>query len=249
MASDTYRYLAKYYDLLFEARRSYTSARKEIISPLLSQVESACDLCCGSGNFALLLAAKGIRTYAVDLSPDMCRLTRQKAKAANLKVEVIEADMRTFRLPQPVDLITCEYDALNHVPKKSDLDRVLRAAAKALTPGGHFVFDVNNRAAFATLWSKTWFIEKDPVALVMQGEHEPGSDKAAVNVEWFVRGGKVWKRHHERIEEVCWRAAEIRNALKGAGFDQIKTWDAAPFFNDYHTPPGNRTFWRGRKKA
>ena len=248
MPSDTYRYLAKYYDHLFEARRSYTAARKVIVNPLLSTVESACDLCCGTGSFALELARKGICTFAVDLSPDMCRITRSKAKAAKLKIEVIAADMRTFHLPQAVDLITCEYDALNHVPRKPDLPRVLRAAAKALTPGGHFVFDVNNRAAFFNIWSKTWFIEKDPVALVMQGSHTPGSDKASCIVEWFVRTGKVWKRYSERIEEVCRSAAEIRAALKDAGFDQIKTWDASPFFKDYFTPPGNRTFWRARKK-
>lgn len=248
MASDTYRYLAKYYDHLFEARRSYTAARKVIVNPLLSRVESACDLCCGTGTFAMQLAKKGIHTYGVDLSPDMCRITRQKARAAKLKIEVIEADMRAFRLPHPVDLITCEYDALNHVPKKQDLPRVLRAVAQSLTPGGHFVFDVNNRASFAGIWSKTWFIEKDPVALVMQSTHGPGSDKASCNVEWFVRTGKVWKRYSEHIEEVCWSAAEIRKALKHAGFDQIKTWDASPFFKDYFTPPGNRTFWRARKQ-
>ena len=248
MASDTYRYLAKYYDHLFEARRSYTTARKAILNPLLPKVESACDLCCGTGSFALQLARKGIRTFAVDLSPDMCRITRLKAKAAKLKIEVIEADMRTFQLPQGVDLITCEYDALNHVPRKQDLPRVLRTAAKALNPGGYFVFDLNNRAAFASIWSKTWFMEKDPVALVMQSTHVPGSDKASCNVEWFVRTGKIWKRYSERIEEVCWSAAEIRKALKEAGFDQIQTWDASPFFKDSHTPPGNRTFWRARKK-
>lgn len=248
MASDTYRYLAKYYDHLFEAQRSYTSARRTIVQPLLRQVRSACDLCCGTGTFAIHLAAKGIETFGVDLSPDMCRIAAKNAKKAGQKVSIQEADMRSFRLPHPVDLITCEYDALNHVPARGDLARVLRAVARGLNPGGHFVFDVNNRAAFASLWSKTWFIEKDPVALVMQGSHEPGTDKAAVDVIWFVRTGKSYKRHNERIVEVCWSATEIRQALQQAGFDQIKKWDASPFFDDYHTPPGNRTFWRARKR-
>ena len=248
MASGTYRWLAKYYDHLFDRRQEFEAARQHILGPIFPHVQSACDLCCGTGTAALLLAGRGVKTFAVDLSPDMCRLTRGKARLARLPIRVLRADMRHFRLPQPVDLITCEFDALNHLPRKQDLRPVAKSVARALQPGGHFAFDVNNRPAFERIWSKTWFIEKDPVAMVMHGGHEPGSDRAWIDVEWFVREGKSWKRHHEHIEEVCWTAAEIRDALAGAGFDRLRSWDAAPFFNDALTRPGNRTLWLARKK-
>ena len=82
----------------------------------------------------------------------------------------------------------------------------------------------------------------------MHGGHKPGTDKAWSDVEWFGREGKCWKRHHEHIEEVCWTAGEIREALASAGFDRLRSWDAAPFFQDAHTRPGNRTFWLARKR-
>ena len=249
MSSDTYRWLAKYYDHLFEFRRPFESARKRIVDPLLPRIESACDLGCGTGTFAVLLARRGIVTFAVDLSPDMCRLAREKARRAAVSLKVIQADMRDFQLPQPVNLITCEFDALNHVPAKRDLRRVLRSVEKALLPGGYFVFDVNNRLAFERIWANTWFLEKDPVAMIMHGGHKLGTDKAWTDVEWFVRSGKSWKRYHEHVEEVCWNASEIQGALTGAGFDQVRTWDAAPMFKDAFTLPGNRTFWRARKPA
>lgn len=47
---------------------------------------------------AMLLAKKGIRTFGVDLSPEMCRITRKKAREQKLSVHVIEADMRQFCL-------------------------------------------------------------------------------------------------------------------------------------------------------
>lgn len=184
---------------------------------------------------------------AVDLSPEMCRITRQKAKSAGLKVRVIRADMRDFELPGAVDLITCEFDALNHVPEKRDLHRVLKCVNRALAPGGHFAFDVNNRLAFERVWSKTWFVDKDPVAMVMHGGHMPRSDRAWTDVEWFVRHGKTWTRHREHVEEVCWSATEMRAALQTAGFGKIRSWDAAPFFEDVFTRPGYRTFWLARK--
>jgi SAM-dependent methyltransferase len=245
--SHTYRWLAKYYDHLLEFRRPFEAARKVVIGPVLPRVRTACDLGCGTGTFAVLLAQTGIRVSAVDLSPEMCRITRQKAKSAGVPVRVIRADMRDFELPAPVDLITCEFDAINHVPDKRDLHRVLKCAARMLKPDGHFAFDVNNRLAFERVWSNTWFVDKDPIAMVMHGGHLPRSDRAWTDVEWFVRHGKTWTRHHEHVEEVCWSAAEIRSALKLAGFHKVRAWDAAPFFDDEFTRPGYRTFWLARK--
>jgi len=246
---EPYRWIAKYYDHLFEFRRPFDAAHDTIVHPLLGKVTSACDLCCGTGTTALNFANLGIPTYAVDLSAEMCRQARAKARKTGLPLKVIQADMRDFRLPHTVDLVTCEFDALNHLPRTRDLQRVLRAVFGALSPGGHFVFDVNNLYAFEHIWNRTWVIDKDPVMMIMRSSHKPGTRKATAEVDWFIRQGKVWKRHQERVNEVCWDAQEMKDALTGAGFDKIRCWDAARFFNDALTLPGCRTFWRARKPA
>ncbi|MFN7936311.1 MAG: class I SAM-dependent methyltransferase [Bryobacteraceae bacterium] len=248
MASDPYYWLARYYDRLFDLRRPFDIAHEKIIEPLLPHVKSACDLCCGTGTFALQLAQLGIPVFAVDLSTEMCRLARLKVRKTNMPVTVIHADMRSFRLPQQVDLITSDFDALNHVPNKSDLRKVMRCAARALRPGGHFAFDVNNRLSFEKVWGRTWFLEQDPIAMVMHGGHRKGTDRAWTDVEWFIRKGNTWTRQREHIEEVCWSAEEIRDAFAAEGFDRVRSWDAAPFFNDEYTKRGYRTFWRARRK-
>ncbi|HYO83900.1 MAG TPA: class I SAM-dependent methyltransferase [Bryobacteraceae bacterium] len=250
MASDTYRWLAKYYDLLFELHGPSEKARAAVIGRLLPRIHSACDLGCGTGNTAIRLASRGIETFAVDLSPDMCRIARRKVRRSGLNVTVVCADMREFVLPHAVDLITSEYDAVNHLPRKNDLKRVLRRVGAALNLGGYFAFDVNNRLSFERIWSNTWFLEKDPVAMVMHGGHVPGSDRAWADVEWFVRTGKqTWRRYHEHVEEVCWSEEEMRLALDKAGLRVVRTWDAAPFFRDQVTLPGNRTYWLTQRVA
>jgi hypothetical protein len=120
--------------------------------------------------------------------------------------------------------------------------------AAALNPGGYFAFDVNNRLAFERIWSNTWFIDEDPIVVVMHGGHKRGTDRAWTDVEWFIRHGNCWRRRHEYIEEICWTKDEIRDALSKAGFGSFRTWDAAPFVNDALTRPGNRTFWLARLK-
>jgi len=128
LSNRPYRLLAQYYDPLFAPYSAWSRrVRRRLLGDILPRVRSACDVCCGTGTTALEFASRGIKVYALDLSPTMCRLARAKARRAGAPVTVTRGDVRTFRLPQPVDLITCEFDAVNHVPQKSDLARVAQA--------------------------------------------------------------------------------------------------------------------------
>lgn len=244
-----YRWLAQYYDELFSSFRSpIDAARERVLGRILPRVQTACDLACGTGTSALILARKGIKMYAVDLSPVMCRLAREKAARSRLPVHVLRADMRSFRLPEAVDLITCEYDALNHVPRRADLRMVARAVARALRPGGHFFFDVNNSLGFERYWSGAVWVEKPGVAVVMRNGHNRRAGRAWSDIEWFIRDGSCWRRRHERVEEVCWDSDQIRRIFQETGFDELRAWDGAPFFKDNPLiGPGCRTVYLAHK--
>jgi SAM-dependent methyltransferase len=245
-----YKWLAKYYDSFLSNTREFDLARETVLGDTLKRAEAVCDLACGTGRTAIGYAKRGLRVYGVDLSPGMCRQANANARAAGLKVQVIQADMRAFRLPEKVDAISCEYDALNHVPEKQDLARVLRCVASALKPGGVFYFDVNMRLAFERNWRLSWTAERNGVMLVTQGGYVEGADRAWIDVNWFVRQqGNTWKRHREHVEEVCWSDREMRAALKAAGFRDIQTWDSAQFFENPMFGQGYRTFYLARKAA
>jgi SAM-dependent methyltransferase len=249
MTPKPYRWLARYYDRFFDSFAfPAVAARQCILGPVLPRVKSACDLACGTGTTALHLAAQEIKMFGVDLSPAMCRQALAKARAAHLPLRVIRADMRSFRLPEPVDLVLCEFDALNHVPEKADLAPVAKSVARALRPGGHFYFDVNNRRAFEKVWPGTWFQDQGDVALVMHGGYDRARDKGWTDVEWFIREGRHWMRRHERVEQVCWTAAEMRATLRQAGFGRIRAWDATSFFGPVpYIHAGCRTFYLAQK--
>lgn len=245
----SYRWLAKHYDTLYAEYAGVAEAiRQRTLGDVLPRVRSACDLCCGTGTTAMALARRGVCMFAVDLSPGMCRAARAKARREGLPVQVIRADMRVFHLPQCVDLVLCEFDALNHVSEKADLGRVARAVSAALRPGGWFYFDVNNSVALRTVWPSTFFLDKPGVAAVMHGGYDREGDSAWLDVEWFIREGRCWRRHHERVEEVCWTTAEITLALRNAGFDIVRTWDGKTFFPDNALiRRGHRTFYLAQK--
>ncbi len=248
-ANRPYGLLAKYYDQFFTFHLSwYESARQQVLRGILPHLESACDLACGTGTTALRLARRGIKMYGVDLSPTMCRLAREKSRHLGLPIRVFRGDVRHFRLPEPVDLILCEFDALNHLERKRDLTLVGHAVSRALRPGGYFYFDVNNRLAFEAIWPGTGWVEKPGVALVMHGGYDHRRDRGWTDLEWFLQDGRCWRRRHERIEQVAWTRAEMKATLREAGFDRIRAFDATPFFTgDPRIRPGCRTFYLARK--
>ncbi len=241
-----YRWLALHYDKMFGSLRGpIEAAQRRILNPHLADVGTVCDLACGTGTTAVELAKAGKRVFAVDQSPMMCEAARAKAGGA---VRVIRGDMRTFRLGELVDLVMCEGDALNHVPGKADLEKVAMAVSRALKPGGRFYFDVNNRAGFKRYWAGTVWMEKPGLVLVMRNGNDYLKDRAWSDLEWFIREGKCWKRQRERVEEVCWSDAEIRTALRDAGFGRVQAWDAAPFYsNGGVVARGCRSIYLARK--
>jgi SAM-dependent methyltransferase len=186
-----YRWLAGYYDELFGPwRKPMDRARKRLLRSVLPHVETGCDLACGTGTTAIALARTGIRMFAVDLSPRMCRCARQKAAADGVPLKVIHADMRNFVLPERVGLVSCEYDALNHVPRRADLRKVCRSVARALLPGGWFYFDVNNAEGFERYWTGTVWIEKPGIVLVMRNGHAcAGAERGAMSSGSFSGAG------------------------------------------------------------
>jgi SAM-dependent methyltransferase len=249
MKSTPYASLARHYDAFFLGLRGpLDAARRHALAAILPGVKTACDLACGTGTTALAFARLGIRTYAVDASEEMCRITRAKMKQARAPLKVIRADMRSFRLPEPVDLVTCEGDALNHVPRRSHLLPVTKAVARALRPGGFFYFDVNNAAGFERYWSGTVWIERPGAVLVVRNGHDPREKKAWSNVEVLVRQGRLWRRHSDRVDEVCWTRDEIEAALRSSGFGTLRAWDASRFFGaNAIVRPGCRTLFLARK--
>lgn len=218
--------LARFYDQLTAyAPAMNRHARRRILGRILPRLASVCDLGCGSGETARDFARRGVKVFAVDNSPTLCRIVRQKARQALLPMHVLRADMRRFQLPEPVGLVTCEFAALNQLPQEHDLLPTLRAVARALRPGGYFLFDVNTCKAFAEQIPKAEWVETRDFKLVIRGGYDRRRRRAWLNFEWFLPEGQRWRHEREQVPHICWSDGEIRRALRRAAFDHIRHWD------------------------
>jgi SAM-dependent methyltransferase len=99
------------------------------------------DVGCGTGTFALLLAARGYEVTGLD--PARASLDVARGKPGAERVRWIEADATS--LPQlQVDLATMTANVAQAIVDEADWQATLRAVNAALRPGGRLVFETRD---------------------------------------------------------------------------------------------------------
>lgn len=102
------------------------------------------ELCCGTGRLTLPLAQEGYAIWGVDYTASMLARARAKASRAGLAIHFVEADVRTFRLPEKFDLVFLPFNSLHHLYKNEDLRKTLKQVKDHLKEGGLFLLDCFN---------------------------------------------------------------------------------------------------------
>lgn len=142
MLTFPYRMLAGIYDDVV-GRPFFAWARRmfaDLVRRHRIAFDSAADLGCGTGLFARHLSrAWRVPVFGIDLSPDMLRMAARNCHDA--PVALLQQDIRQLRLPRRVDLITANFDTVNHLLHPGDLVTLFRRVHHALNDDGHFVFD------------------------------------------------------------------------------------------------------------
>jgi len=139
---DPYTVLADAYDDI--VGRDFFALVREMFERIVARhriaFASAADLGCGTGLFARYLNALWrVPVFAVDRSPSMLRKAARNCRGAG--VTLLRQDIRRLLLPAPVDLVTANFDTVNHLLRDGDLPALFARVHRQLRPGGHFVFD------------------------------------------------------------------------------------------------------------
>ena len=171
------------------------------------------DLACGTGVLALGLAKLGHTVRGIDISPEMVRIARRKsAGVTGVSFEI--GDMRDFKTGGQYDVATCTYDALNYIRRLPELKKVLRNIARALVPGGLFIFDVNSKILYQHHAGETERREYDGEVFLQESRYN-GSYKLATTLFSFSDG--ACEIHQQRP----YSYDELRPILEKAGFGII----------------------------
>jgi len=97
------------------------------------------DIGCGTGNYSLDLARRGLRVTGIDISPAMLEVARQKAVQAGLELDLVQADITRLDLPPDYYDLVLSVTAMEFISKP---EAVLARAYQSLRPGGRMVVGV-----------------------------------------------------------------------------------------------------------
>jgi ubiquinone/menaquinone biosynthesis C-methylase UbiE len=246
-----YQLMARTYDVFISNHREwFQQIRASILADILPNAKTICDVGCGTGHTAISLAKQTTKVFAIDASSEMCKQARANAKKANVQVSVMQADMRSFQLPEPADIVMAEFDVLNHLDDKSSLATVAETVNRALNSEGYFYFDVNTNKVFQTAWPQMkGFAEQEDTIFVPHGGYDAEREKGWFVAEYFIRDGHRWRRVNERIEQVWWTEEEIQNTLEQAGFRIVRVTDSneVKLNGKGVLPPGFVVFYLAQK--
>ena len=142
--SDTQTYQPDLYDLVTPASLAgdvewYVRKAKAAGGPVL-------ELGAGTGRVSLALAREGISVHALDAHAGMLDVLRRKLSElpadVQRRVTTVEANMRTFELPERFRLVIAPFRAILHNLTEEDLLACFRRAHAHLAEGGQFAFNV-----------------------------------------------------------------------------------------------------------
>lgn len=201
------------------------------------------DLCCGTGQLARELSARGYRVSGVDGSEQMLRYARESAPSA----EFTCADARDFQLTEAFDIVISTYDSLNHLLTLDDLRQVFRNVRQHLKHGGVFVFDMNMHAGFRSRWAERFHILTDDSAVLVDSRYDETDKLATMSITTFTPGEQDaahWRRADVNLLQRAYSLEDLSEALTTAGFADIDVFDAR---DDLGMRDEGRAFFRAKK--
>lgn len=223
--SGIYRDLAPFYDAM-NAEIDYETWADNVVATLQRRsphpVQCILDLGCGTGSMTIPLAKRGFDVVGLDLSPEMLSVAAARAEKAGVtdRIQWTQQDMRDFSLYGTVDAAICTLDGINHLRTVGDLTACLGRVSEYLTPGGFFLFDLNSRFRFETVYAdEIYTMETDRAFCVWQNDYRPKSKLCDFWITLFIRREDgTYLRRDSRETERYYPLATVKRCLAYTGF-------------------------------
>ena len=172
-------------------------------------VRKSLDLACGTGVLCEILAGDGIEASGMDFSEGMIEIAKQR----NPEISYEVADMITYRPDEKFDLVTCTGDALNHIMRLEDMDRIFANVSAYLAEGGYFIFDILNEKE-VPMAEPIDLDFSETVKAQFMVTHDPDG---RINLKTTVYENGV-KQFEEKIKEIVHDEKAVCELLRKNGF-------------------------------
>lgn len=186
--------------------------------------ETVLDLACGTGSLSVLLADRGYRVLASDMSEDMLAVASEKAMVLDNPPFFICQPMQRLRLPYTVDWVVCCLDSVNYITDPADCREAFRRVYASLSEGGVFQFDINTAEKLHGLDGQVFLDENEDTYCVWRAEFDRDENICYYGMDLFQRRDGLWSRSFEEHREYAYTVEQLKDYLREAGFETIETY-------------------------
>lgn len=181
------------------------------------------DLACGRGRHSVALAEAGMDVTKVDLSETLLERAQRDAAEAGVEVEWVRAEMREIGWNGEFHGVLSLFSSLGLFGTDEEDLRVLRAAHRALRPGGMLLLEVMHRDQVVAEYAERdrWETEDGTVVRV-QREWDAVAGISHERLRWRRGRERGEKPHRIRVRsDTEWEAM-----LRAGGFAPL-TWSGS----------------------
>ena len=130
---------SKVYDLIYKDYQKDINFYKKEAKKANGRV---LEIACGTGRIYLELLKEGVDIYGIDLSKDMLKVLKEKAKnIIGLRPKVRKADMRNFKFDYKFSLILVPFGSFLFNLTSKEQIKTLISIKRHLIPGGRLILD------------------------------------------------------------------------------------------------------------
>lgn len=180
------------------------------------------DLACGTGVFCLAMKKLGVSTKGVDISSGMITEAKKNAIKNNVDIPFMEGNMVTYQDDNKYDLVTCNYDAINHLLEFEEWVSFFKNVYIILEEEKYFLFDFNTFENYNKLCKMDPISEDSEDFIFFREVNSVNEYQLIFNFKFKIKNSNgSSKIINQTIEESFFKNVDVLKALEECGFSII----------------------------
>lgn len=214
-----------YAPIMFDSKRwAEAPAVAEAVCRIagLSKGAKILDAGCGPGRISVELALRGLEVTGVDLIQSELDAAAETAADENVDLELIRADLRTFKSDKKFDCAVNLYTSFGYCDTIEEDAQILKSIFDSLRDGGYFILEnLSRETAIMNFTEGEWFERAGKTVLT---QFEVVGAWEGLRSRWILIDNKTGGRIDHEFVQRLYSAVELKRILLGLGFKSVEIY-------------------------
>ena len=201
----------------------------------LKEGDSVLDAGCGLGRISLELALLGLKVTGVDIIQAELDAARESALDEGVELELIKADLRTFKSGKKYDCAVNLYTSFGYCDTIYEDMMILKNIADSLRPGGTFIMECTSRESAIKYFTRGE--EFDRAGWHVKTEFSVQGAWEGLRSRWILSDDQGKKVDHVFVQRL-YSASDLCARLLQCGFSSAQAYgdfDLSPYDENLRT--------------